>query len=218
MLNGNKNFNVKETIRDGDGHYIVTSIEFEDKTFTLINVYAPNKDDPDFFKSLVKAMDSIEKRDGIIIGGDFNLVMDPALDQRNSMTNHEKGACVLTEYIDREGLCDIWRIQNPEAHRYTWHRQSKGSLTASRIDFFLISSHWADIISLSSMKLGIFSDHSAIMIEIQFDAVTRGPGVWKLHTMLLQEQLYKEGIRNVIEKTIRKFKPMNPSELWMQIK
>ena len=45
------------------------------KLITLVNVYAPNENDPNFFKILAEHIEDFQK-DGIIIGGDFNVVLD----------------------------------------------------------------------------------------------------------------------------------------------
>ena len=51
----------------------------ENKIITLANIYAPNKDDPNFLKNVYNRLMSFESGD-IIVGGDFNLVQDVQLD------------------------------------------------------------------------------------------------------------------------------------------
>ena len=46
-----------------------------EKNLTLANIYAPNEDDPAFFKCLFDHLHDFQG-DDIIIGGDFNLVLD----------------------------------------------------------------------------------------------------------------------------------------------
>ena len=52
----------------------------------FINIYTPNQDDPTFFHN-IKAIGNNVESDYIIICGDFNLVMDPALDSFNYRNN-----------------------------------------------------------------------------------------------------------------------------------
>lgn len=44
----------------------------------MVNVYTPNEDDPDFFKTLAEHIEDFQK-DKIFIGGNFNLVLDRQL-------------------------------------------------------------------------------------------------------------------------------------------
>uniref|UniRef100_A0A3P9H361 Endonuclease/exonuclease/phosphatase domain-containing protein n=1 Tax=Oryzias latipes TaxID=8090 RepID=A0A3P9H361_ORYLA len=90
----------------------------------LVNVYAPSVDDPSFFGHLENKL--LEVGDyPIIMGGDFNEVMDPILDR------------TLRGMSEACSLVDIWRLQNPSERDYTFYSPSYGSF--SRIDFFLLS-------------------------------------------------------------------------------
>ena len=144
--------------------------------------------------------------------------MNPTMDRRNSVINNHNSHCVLNEYIDREGLCDIWRLFNPTTERFTWHRKHKDVVLASRIDFFLISTHWADTVKNCDIEIGLYSDHSIISMVLQLSEYPRGPGVWHLNVSHLQDIGYQNGIKEVIETTQKKHSPMNASDLWMQIK
>lgn len=44
----------------------------------VVNVYTPNEDDPNFFKTLAEHTEDFQK-DKIIIGGNFNPVLDRQL-------------------------------------------------------------------------------------------------------------------------------------------
>ena len=61
---------------------------------TLCNLYAPNDDKPDFFRDISTYLREFQC-DKIIIGGDFNLVLDITKDKRRSRT------CVL-RYIENQ--------------------------------------------------------------------------------------------------------------------
>ena len=60
------------------------------------------------------------KCDEIIIGGDFNLVLDVLKDKtRGKPTTHWNSVKELKCIQDNLDLTDIWRDLNPEAKRYT---------------------------------------------------------------------------------------------------
>ena len=51
-------------------------MEIDNNVLTLVNIYAPNKDNPTFFQNLLDHLLSFECEE-IYMGGDFyNLVMD----------------------------------------------------------------------------------------------------------------------------------------------
>ena len=96
-------------------------LEVEDKVYTLINIYGPNAGDQQFWVALLRAMGSMENIN-IVIGGDFNLVLDSDLDSRNRQESHPRSREVLGQIMNEFDLLDIWRIENPEVHLYTWNK------------------------------------------------------------------------------------------------
>ena len=58
--------------------------------------------------------------DEIIIGGDFNLMLDPEKDKKGGLARTHKNALkVVQDFSENLDLVDIWRILNPETKRYT---------------------------------------------------------------------------------------------------
>ena len=49
---------------------------------TIISVYGPNRDNPNFYEDLSNRMAKYEN-DLFIVGGDFNLIMNPDIDSYN---------------------------------------------------------------------------------------------------------------------------------------
>ena len=66
------------------GRYIFLEVEIQDSPFVLLNVYAPNKcaEQCDFFSKLWEELkDFVTDEDkSVVIGGDFNVILDPDLD------------------------------------------------------------------------------------------------------------------------------------------
>ena len=81
---------VSSVDKDPKGCYILMDVIHKDLEFTLASIYAPNCDDPDFFKKLDDSHYA-EK----VIGGDFNVVLDPIMDRENCKENHEKAMHLL---------------------------------------------------------------------------------------------------------------------------
>ena len=85
----------------------------------------------------------------IIIAGDWNLVLDPNLDDHNyKHHNNVKARERVEDLIVNLGLTDIWRDLNPEARRYTWR------LCSSRLDFFLISDTFVQYVENAEIEYG----------------------------------------------------------------
>ena len=147
---------------DGAGRLVLGILFLEGKHLVLGNVYAPTIQ---FFMDMVEIIEKLCERDhdAVILGRDFNLVMNPELDRHQSLINHKESQVVLMEYAERAGLVDVWHIFNPTERRYTWHRwnrQQKRS-AASRINFFLITQGLVDRLSCG-IDPGHHSDHSLI--------------------------------------------------------
>ena len=60
-------------ISDPQGNYLVCDLTVENDRFTLINLYGPNKDTPNFFDNIINTVETIGNNK-IIICGDFNVV------------------------------------------------------------------------------------------------------------------------------------------------
>ena len=186
----------------------------------MCNIYTPNDDSPDFFHKVIQIIESMQDKDVLILGGDFNMVMDPAKDRHCSLINHVKSLQVLDEYMNREELCDIWRYRNPESRTYTWCRDGKrpGKISASRIDMFLTNIAYADSVDQCSITPGRLTDHSLVAISMNLQTFVRGPGAWKLNVRLLHDDQYREIIKDTIKETLEDAPHMNPSDRWSLIK
>ena len=54
LFNNNFQFQISKYLVDPEGRFIIADIEIQDKTLTLVNIYAPNKDEPTFFQNVCK--------------------------------------------------------------------------------------------------------------------------------------------------------------------
>ena len=211
---------MEECKTDNEGRLVCVYGTFLDKKLVLCNVYAPNADNAEYFLGMLKVIKNFQNRDAIIVGSDFNLVLDPAIDRLNSDYNNTLSAEQLREIMEKLDLSDIWRVQNPDKRLFTWCRdlKTKNKISASRIDMFLISSHINDCVSSSNITPGHRTDHSFIDMDINLCDFKRGPGSWKLNNKILAEENYKVLIEKVISDTISNCPHMDPSECWCEIK
>ena len=120
---------------DNIGRFIICDIKTNEKLITLATLYAPNEDDPSFFERFHNHLRDHFQCDDIIIGGDFNLVLDIEIDKKGGLAKtHTKAVKVIKDYMAELDLVDAWRLLNPDGRRYTWRRQKPE--IHCRLDFF----------------------------------------------------------------------------------
>ena len=115
-------FNILKCYTNPGGRFIIVEIETEENILTLVNIYAPNNDNPNFFRGINEKMSSF-KYDLIKFGGDFNLVCDIKKDKKGGApTTHWKSIEEVFSLKAQFQLADIWRVYNPDSLRFTWER------------------------------------------------------------------------------------------------
>ncbi len=56
----------------------------------------------------------------LVVGGDFNAVVNPALDKSQSDTTANPSSKLLNKFITELNLIDLWRIQNTKSKDFTF--------------------------------------------------------------------------------------------------
>ena len=118
LFKNNFDFQIKSTVIDNKGNYIIAEIITEKKAFILINVYGPNEDQPHFYCDLSRKLETLIEDQNIILAGDFNLVMNKKLDTMNYKNlNNPKSRMELIHLTEKYDLCDIFRVLNPDKQK-----------------------------------------------------------------------------------------------------
>ena len=169
--------------------------------FLMLNIYCPNKDNPEFLTRTFKLLENNTIRNWILCG-DWNLVLNQCQDTYNyQKINNPQSTKTVTEFIKKYDILDIWRQKNPNVKKFTWFRTNPTK--AARLDFFLISSTILDIFSDCYIAFKYRSDHCKIGLKLHLDKTTRGKGTWKLNAELLNDsdlvKLIEEGIHLMVE-------------------
>ena len=110
MLNINRTGTalVKKVKTDTEGQMVCCLLEYNAKKYVLCNIYTPNSDCLSFFKKVIETVESYNDYDAVIIGGDFNLVMDLSVDRNDSLRNHTQAWDLWMEYMDHASVMDVW--------------------------------------------------------------------------------------------------------------
>lgn len=165
LISKHLQFKCIKQIKDNSGRMIIVLAEIQSQKLILANIYAPNLDDQTFFVDLEKKLQSAGNH-AVVLGGDFNLLIDPALDHSGTVLRKVPKAAVTLQRICKSlGLIDIWRLMNPSGRDYTFF--SSVHKTYSQIDFFLISK------ALSSSAMGceigniLIFDHAWVCLDLR---------------------------------------------------
>lgn len=193
--------NVTDIYTDNIGRLMIAEVCIQDTIFKLLNIYAPNAEENQihYYRYLKNIMDKrIDCEDKIIIGGDYNYIIDPSLDRKGGNIIKLTQARTLIEKTIGEvqenfNIVDIWRRKNPQKRRFTWRR--KQPMVKSRLDYWLVSEQITDYVEKADIVSFIGTDHSAILLKLKsFSGNSRGRGLWRMNTSILDEQPYVEGI------------------------
>lgn len=215
LINRKIKFTHNTTITDPEGRFIIINIILNNNQLTIGNIYGPNTDNPSFFQNFFATL-SENTNNTVIIGGDFNTVINHSLDRSNNSTTNRttKSTNIITQYANELGLGDSWRLQNPSSREYTFY--STVHKTYSRIDFFLISNSIISNISDSTIHPIIISDHAPISITWKPPNNHQPSRRWRFNTSLLKDPEFN----NIIKKEWTSFLEINdspetsPSLLW----
>ena len=74
----------KRTYVDPNGRFIICDITLDKKCVTIATLYAPNEDDPNFCLNFFDHLNDFEC-DNVVIGGDFNLVLNLDIDKKGGL-------------------------------------------------------------------------------------------------------------------------------------
>ena len=113
LIRNSINVKVNAIFKDPNGRFLIISATLNELPVTLVNVYGPNNDDPDFLLEVFAEIDQFDN-EFLIVGGDFNTVIDH-LDYQGSRQHHSniKTSEMLSVIMEEYGLCDVWRSFHP---------------------------------------------------------------------------------------------------------
>ena len=151
---------------DNDGRLIVLTVTVEENELVLGNIYAPTKDKVVQQNSFITYLNSIIETysdKNMLIGGDFNVCLDPELDKSGGKLENRSCYCKnLINLIDQYSLIDIWRLRNIRVKQFTRQDLSLSNIVQSRHDYWFISSCLHYNIKSTYIKPGYHSDHSIL--------------------------------------------------------
>ena len=97
--------------RDKEGHYIIIKGSINEENITIINIYAPNIEAPQYVRQMLTSMKE-EINSNTIILGDFNTPLTPI--DRSNKQKINKETQTLNDTVVQLDLIDIYRIFHPK--------------------------------------------------------------------------------------------------------
>lgn len=109
------NVTVEREYRDKEGRMLILLANLAGQNVILGNLYAPNIEDPVFFLQFKKIILDFGNFP-VILGGDYNQVLDVFLDRSShGITRTSKTQEAIKSLCKDTGLHDVWRLLNPDA-------------------------------------------------------------------------------------------------------
>lgn len=167
--------------------YIIVSGKLFGKPIILANINGPNWDNPQFFSRLIAELPDINSHH-LILGGDFNCVLDPVLDRSRAGTqiNVSKSGEVLLSFLNNYKLQDHWRISNPTTRQYSFYSPVHRSY--SRIDHFFVDDRSLSFVNHSKYHSIIISDHCPLQLDLHMPNGSTKHRTWCSDPLLLTDK------------------------------
>ena len=174
-----------------------------EKDLLLVNIYGPNRDDPDFYRTLKETIKTYQTNNVIAVG-DWNIAIDPSIDCCNyAHINNPRAREAVENLTEELTLADVWRENNPESRRYTWRKPTP--LKQSRLDYFLLSEYLYWYFEDADILPGYRSDHSMVTLVLKFGKNEKKNTFWKFNSSLLKDIQYVEEINSEISNVIKEY-------------
>lgn len=126
-------------------------------SFAFLNIYGPNFDNPAFFKRLFSLIPNLSQTN-IIIGGDFNCVLDPYIDRSSiKRAPASNSRDFINTFKSNSSWIDVWWYFHPTGREYSFHSHVHNTYT--RIDYFLVDARLLPHISNPKYHEILISDH-----------------------------------------------------------
>ena len=196
--------------------YLILELHYNDQKILLHNIYVPvNIKEKIEFLTIINQI-NYPTNYSHIVGGDFNTIINPTLDQLHPNHNILHGTELLHSFINNINLIDTWRTHNGNKKEFTSPKR------INRIDYIFVSK---DIITNSNFEAThhqvthYTTDHLLVNCTITQYKITKKAGhwccpKWILEIPYIQAYIYKETSKLANEIDITQ----NPGILWDNFK
>ena len=178
---------------DDDGRYILFKLETRDIGMLLVNLYFPTRDKENLQVEFLEKLDRVISKVWVpdcplVLGGDFNLIMDGKVDYMGSHSVRKtKFNDKFEEFLIRYRIEDIWRKRNPRKKEYTFRQ--KQPVVQTRLDYWFISLSLYKLVNKCAIVSSITPDHSGVLLQFRElkENYDFGRSYWKFNNSLCND-------------------------------
>ena len=117
LISDKIDFKTKAVKRDKERHCIMIKGSIQEEDITIINIYAPNIEAPQYVRQMLTSMKG-EINNNKIIMGDFNTPLTPMARSTKQKIIKEKQT--LNDTVDQLDRMDIYRTFHPKTMNFTF--------------------------------------------------------------------------------------------------
>ena len=199
------NFKIDQVMKDDEGRFVVLKGDLLGYKLLLGNVYFPTRDrvqrQIDFLVNFNDCLSNLYSMNySLILGGDFNVVMNKDLDYMGVSTNlRMSGSKELEGFLKKMNLIDIWRKRNPVLKRFTFRQIAP--LVQSRLDYWFISKDLESSVGTCEIISSVAPDHSGIFLQLKSIRYNEsyGRSYWKFNNSLCFDKEFVQGMNEEIK-------------------
>ena len=216
LINKNSGISVSKSSNIIPGRAMSVEVKSNEVSLTVVNIYAPNEDDADFFIKVFNELQRIESNQTIILG-DLNKYLDTKLDKKGGTTpTVTKAAQAVNAFLEENVWVDVWRTFHGTKQSFTYHRRKP--LIMSRLDYVLMPVSLYNNVIKCEILPGFLSDHSFVLTDISMSKNIKGPGMWKFNVKHLESKQFVDEINKIIDLSHYRYEELDPGQKWEMLK
>lgn len=196
LVSKNAPFDLTDQLIDPEGRYIFLKGHYSGTPITIANVYFPNSAHLPFCKQMTHKLQEFAKG-CLILGGDFNIPLNPLTDTSNGNTNIRyqtlKG---IKSLLHKLGLVDSWRFLNPQGRDYTFYSAPHKKYT--RIDYLFITQKDLPVLTEACIGTQSFSDHAPVAVTLDLTRAPKKTQIWRLNSSILSDPTHLPKLKEAL--------------------
>lgn len=155
-----------------------------------------NWDNVKFFSDLFTLLPDPNSHQ-LILDGDFNCVLHPALERSKSLCGVlSKSARYVNDFLQTCGMVDAWKYKKPTSRQYSFF--ASAHQTYSVINFIFIDKRMLPLRSCVYTGI-VISDHSPVSVTLNFPDNILPRRIWRLNSRLLADKEFVACISKQID-------------------
>ena len=205
---------VIDTAKDDEDRILILKIAKGNETLTIGCVYDDNRNNTRTLTKIEELLDRLDAKQGLIIAGDYNVIINEDLDQFGYENHHHRTRAVKVhkDWEKSGSLIDIYRkkFKNGKAITYVpdTEQNRENPKLGRRLDKFLVSEdlnikeseiiHISDYHYKTQLNMKKKFDHGAVRLLYNKKKPDIGPGQFKLDPYLVSCGALDSVIKEVI--------------------